>query len=131
MGVIAFITVVSMLVMYFAGGWALSLLYGRDLHGYEWSNALLMLAGGMVAVYTLFENVIIIYRHQHFSIVINIVSAVATVIIMPLFTKSGGVLGATLAYLAANTIRAIGYIACALYYMNKDKKNNQKIPARN
>ena len=111
--------------------WALSLLYGRDLHGYEWSNALLMLAGGMVAVYTLFENVIIIYRHQHFSIVINIVSAVATVIIMPLFTKSGGVLGATLAYLAANTIRAIGYIACALYYMNKDKKNNQKIPARN
>ena len=131
MGVIAFITVVSMLVMYFAGGWALSLLYGRDLHGYEWSNALLMLAGGMVAVYTLFENVIIIYRHQHFSIVINIVSAVATVIIMPLFTRSGGVLGATLAYLAANTIRAIGYIACALYYMNKDKKNNQKIPARN
>ena len=126
LGVVALITVVCMVVMYFAGGFALSLLYGRDLYGYEWSNALLMLAGGMVAVYTLFENVIIIYRHQHFSILINIVSAVLTVIIMPIFTKRGGIMGATLAYLIANTVRAIGYFVTALFYMIKEKKKAVK-----
>ncbi len=127
MGVITFITVVSMVVMYFAGGFFLSFIYGRDLYGYQWSNALLMLAGGMVAVYTLFENVIIIYRHQHFSIVINILSAVSTVIIMPVFTKHGGVFGATLAYLMANTLRALGYLGTALYYMIKDKRSSSQI----
>lgn len=124
-GVIAVITVVSMAIMYFAGGFALSLIYGRDLYGHEWTNAILMLAGGMVAVYTLFENIIIIYRHQHFSIVINILSAILTVIIMPVFTGYGGVLGASVAYLTANTFRAVGYFGIALYYMVKENKKNR------
>lgn len=125
-GVISLITVVSMVVMYFFGGFALTLIYGIDLYGYNTTNALLMLAGGMVSFYTLFENVIIIYRHQQFSIVINIVSAVFAAIVVPICTRQAGILGATVGYLLTNGVRALGYFLTALYYMIKEKKKSQK-----
>ncbi len=121
-GVIGAITVCSMLFMYFFGGFALSLIYGIDLYGYELENVLLMLAGGMVSIYTLFENVIIIYRHQQLSIAISLVSTAAAAVIVPVCTRSSGILGACAGYLIVNTVRAVGYIGMALYYMIRDKK---------
>ena len=124
-GIIALITLAAMAGMYFLGGFILSLIYGIDLSGYEWTNALLMLSGGLVAVYTLFENVIIIYRKQHFSIVINIISALAAVFIVPACTRYDGIMGASVGYLAVNAIRALGYYFTALFYMLKGKKKQQ------
>ncbi len=121
-GIIGAITVCSMLFMYFFGGFALSLIYGIDLYGYELENMLLMLAGGMVSIYTLFENVIIIYRHQQLSIAISLASTAAAAVIVPVCTRSSGILGACAGYLIVNTVRAVGYIGMALYYMIKDKK---------
>lgn len=119
------ITVIAMGVMYFFGGFILSLLYGIDLYGYKWTNLLLMFSGGLVAAYTLFENVIIIYRHQHMSIVINVVTAiVATFIVTPL-AKWGGIFGATVGYVIANVVRTLGYYIVALYYMLKEKKKSE------
>lgn len=123
--VIAIITAGSMAVMYFVGGWLLSIIYNTDLSGYQWTNALLMLAGGMVSIYTLYENVIIIYRHQHFSIVINVISSIVAFIVVPLCTRKSWILGATIGYLIANTVRAIGYYLTALYFMKKDKTKEQ------
>ncbi|MCM1307415.1 MAG: hypothetical protein NC223_02315 [Butyrivibrio sp.] len=121
--VIAAITAASMLFMYLLGGYVLSLIYGIDLHGYEAENVLLMLAGGMVSIYTLFENVIIIYRNQQLSIVISIVSVAAAAVVVPICTQSGGILGACAGYLAVNTLRAAGYIGMAVYYMAKEKRS--------
>ncbi len=125
-GVISLITIVSMLFMYFLGGFFLTLIYGMDLYGYKEANALLMLSGGLVSLYTLFENVIIIYRKQHFSIVINIISAIVAAVIVPICTKAGGITGATVGYLIANAARALGYYLTALYYMAKEKKHLAK-----
>jgi O-antigen/teichoic acid export membrane protein len=122
MGIIIGLSVVSMAGMYLVGSKLLSLIYGLDLSGYEWTNALLMLSGGLVAIYTLFENVIIIYRHQHASIFINIGTAVAAILIVPPMTISGGILGATIGYVIVNAVRALGYYLMALYYMIKDNK---------
>lgn len=121
-GVITVITVASMVFMYFFGGFALSLIYGIDLYGYEIENVLLMLAGGMVSIYTLFENVIIIYRHQQMSIIIIVISTVAAAVIVPICTRSSGIFGACLGYMIVNTLRALGYFIMALYYMIRDKK---------
>lgn len=122
MGIITGLTVVTMAGMYLVGSKLLSLIYGLDLSGYEWTNALLMLSGGLVAIYTLFENVIIIYRHQHASIFINIGTAAAAAVIVTPMTISGGILGATIGYVIVNGIRALGYYLMALYYMIKDNK---------
>ena len=122
MGIIIGLTLVSMAGMYLVGCKVLSMIYGLDLSGFEWTNVLLMLSGGLVATYTLFENVIIIYRHQHASIFINIGTAAAAAIIVPPMTISGGILGATIGYVIVNAIRAIGYYLMALYYMVKNKK---------
>lgn len=122
--VISVITAASMLFMFFFGGFALSLIYGIDLYGYEAENVMLMLAGGMVSIYTLFENVIIIYRNQQLSIIISIVSGAAAALIVPICTRSSGILGACAGYLIVNTVRAAGYIIMALYYMAKDKRSS-------
>ena len=125
LAVIAVITVASMVFMYFLGGFFLSIIYGTDLYGHEASNVILMLAGGFVSVYTLFENVIIIYRHQHISIVINVISSVAAAIIVPICTRYGGLVGATTGYLIATIVRALGYVAAALYFMRKERKSEE------
>ena len=107
-----------MVLMYFLGGFLLSFIYGTDLYGYETVNALLMFCGGLVAVYSLFENVVIIYRKQHFSIIINIVSTVAAAVIVPALTEWGFILGATIGFVIANAIRVMGYgilsLCCAI-----------------
>ncbi len=114
--IIALITAVSMAGMYFLGGKILSFIYGVDLDGYSLESTVLMLAGGMVAVYNLFENITIIYRHQHIGIVLNVVSGIIAMIVVPILTKVYGVMGASLGYLAVNTARAIMYAVVAWIY---------------
>lgn len=126
-GMIALITVVSMVFMYFFGGFFLSLLYGINLYGYDAVNASLMLSGGLVAFYTLYENVIIIYRQQHYSIFINVFSAIFAAIIVPIMTQKSGIEGATMGYLLANAVRALGYFVIAQYYMYQEKKKSVKV----
>lgn len=126
LGVISAMTVAAMAGMYFLGGTVLSFIYGIDLYGYEWTNLLLMLSGGLVAIYTLFENVIIIYRHQHASIFINIGTAVVSAIIVAPLAKWKGIFGATVGYVIANIVRSLGYYLMALYFMLKDKKKMEK-----
>ena len=109
-----------MIFMYFCGGFFLSLIYGTDLNGYEVVNALLMLSGGLVAVYSLFENVVIIYRKQHFSIIINIISTVVAAVVVPVMTNRGFIMGATVGFVIANAVRALGYVGLSLYCMAKE-----------
>ena len=122
-GVVAVITAVAMIFMYFFGGWLLSFIYGTDLYGYEAVNALLMLSGGLVAVYSLFENVVIIYRRQHFSIIINIISTLVAAVVVPIMTDKGFIFGATVGFVIANMVRAFGYVGLSVYCIIKEKKN--------
>ena len=117
MGVILVITVLAMVGIYFLGGWALSLIYGTDLHGYEFINVLLMLSGGLGAVYALFENVVTIYRKQQFSIIINVVAAVTAFVLVTVLTSRYYMLGATIGFVAANLVRTLGYIILAIICM--------------
>lgn len=120
LGVISVITVAAMIFMYFCGGFFLSLIYGTNLYGYEVVNAMLMLSGGLAAVYSLFENVVIIYRKQHFSIVINIISTVVAAVVVPLLTNYGFIMGATIGFVIANAVRALGYVGISAYCMIKE-----------
>ena len=117
MGVILVITVLAMVGIYFLGGWALSLIYGTDLHGYEVINVLLMLSGGLGAVYALFENVVTIYRKQQFSIIINVVAAVTAFVLVTVLTSRYYMLGATIGFVAANLVRTLGYVILAIICM--------------
>lgn len=117
MAVILVITVLAMVGIYFLGGWALSLIYGTDLHGYEVINVLLMLSGGLGAVYALFENVVTIYRKQQFSIIINVVAAVTALVLVTVLTSRYYMLGATIGFVAANLVRTLGYIILAIICM--------------
>ncbi len=124
LGVVLGITVVSMVFMYFLGGDFLTLIYGTDLHGYNVVNALLMLSGGLVAAYTLFENIIIIYRKQHFSIIINVIATIVAAIIVPIMTRNGFIMGATLGYVITNVVRTAGYLLLALICMCRQENIN-------
>lgn len=124
LGVVLGITAVAMVFMYFLGGSFLTLIYGTNLHGYSVVNALLMLSGGLVAAYTLFENIIIIYRKQHFSIIINVIATVVAVIIVPIMTRDGFIMGATLGYVITNVVRTVGYLILTLICMCKKEKIN-------
>lgn len=119
MGVITVITAGSMLFMYFIGHRILSLIYDLDLSEYRLCLALLMLSGGMVATYTLFENIVLIYRHQAVSIWINIFSAGVSLVCMTTAAREYGITGATVAYLAVNALRALGYFTAAVIYRPK------------
>ena len=121
--VVLVITTGAMTFMYFLGGYFLSFIYGTNLHGYNAVNALLMLSGGLVAAYTLFENIIIIYRKQHFSIIINVIATAVAIIIVPIMTREGFIMGATLGYVITNVVRTGGYLILALICMCK-KENN-------
>lgn len=117
MAVILVITVLAMAGIYFLGGWGLSLIYGTDLHGYEIINVLLMLSGGLGAVYALFENVVTIYRKQQFSIIINVLAAVTAFILVTVLTGKYYLLGATIGFVAANLVRTLGYVILAIICM--------------
>lgn len=117
MAVILVITVLAMVGIYFLGGWGLSLIYGVDLHGYEIINVLLMLSGGLGAVYALFENVVTIYRKQQFSIIINVLAAVTAFILVTVLTGKYYLLGATIGFVAANLVRTLGYVILAIICM--------------
>lgn len=121
-GVITGLTVLSMAGMFFLGGPVLTAIYGIDLYGHEWTNLLLMLSGGLVAVYTLYENVIIIYRKQNISIVINVVTAVVAAVIVTPLASWKGIYGATVGYVIANAVRAGGYYIVAKIFMIKGRK---------
>ena len=122
LGVITGLTVLSMAGMFFLGGPVLTAIYGIDLYGHEWTNLLLMLSGGLVAVYTLYENVIIIYRKQNISIVINVVTAVVAAVIVTPLASWKGIYGATVGYVIANAVRAGGYYIVAKIFMIKGRK---------
>ena len=121
--VVLVITTGAMTFMYFFGGYFLSFIYGTNLHGYNTVNALLMLSGGLVAAYTLFENIIIIYRKQHFSIIINVIATIVAIVIVPIMTREGFIMGATLGYVITNIVRTGGYLILALICMCK-KEND-------
>ncbi len=121
--VIGLITLSSMIAMYYLGGFFLTLIYGIDLHGYEMVNALLMLGGGLVAYYNLLENVIVVYRQQHYSIVINIIAAIFAAVVIPIMASKYQILGATLGYIMANGVRTLGYLIIAIFYMLKEKNS--------
>lgn len=108
-----------MAFMYVIGYRIISIIASLNLDDYRLCSALLMLSGGMVATYTLFENVVLIYRHQAASIWINIFSAVVSFAIMTTATRRFGITGATVAYLSVNALRAIGYFAAATYYSSR------------
>ncbi len=121
LGVVGVVTFAGMLFMYFFGGWFLSTIYGVDLYGYGIVNALLMFSGGLVAAYTLFENVVIIYRRQHFSIIINVLATIAAAVVVPILTNKGFILGASVGYVAANVVRTLGYVILSINCIIKGK----------
>ena len=122
LAVVGVVTLAGMIFMYFFGGWFLSTIYGVDLYGYEIVNALLMFSGGLVAAYTLFENVVIIYRRQHFSIIINVLATIAAAVIVPILTNRGFILGASIGYVIANLVRTLGYVILSVNCIIKDRR---------
>ena len=74
------------------------------------------------SVYTLYENVIIIYRKQNISIVINVVTAVVAAVIVTPLASWKGIYGATVGYVIANAVRAGGYYIVAKIFMIKGRK---------
>ena len=117
--VIASVTLIGMVGIYFLGGPVLSLIYGTNLYGYEIANVLLMLAGGMTAVYTLFENVLIIYGKQPSFMIINICAAILAAVLLPYCTIKGGITGAAVGYLLVGTVRALAYYGTAQFFTCK------------
>lgn len=121
-GIIIALMIIACVGMYFLGGFALSLIYGTDLHGYQSFHVVIMFAGAFSAWYELFECVIIIYRKQSFGLIASIFTSVVTLFIMPAIVGRYGLMGAAYGYLISNAIRAILYFAFSMLCMHRETK---------
>ena len=113
LGIIAGITLAACLFAYTLGGPVLSWLYGTDLTAYAPELTLLMAAGGFVAVETLYENIVTIYRGQKHTLWINPVTILSGSVLLIFLVRAFGIRGAAVGYLIMTALRAVGFAILA------------------
>ncbi len=105
--VAAGVTLLAVLVAYTIGTLVLGWLYQTDLSAYRWELVLLMLAGGFVALQTLLENMLTIFRGQKLATVANVPAIALGCVATWLLVKQYGITGAVYGYLITAVLRAI------------------------
>lgn len=121
---IAVITAVCIGGAYVLGIPVLSFLYGLDLKEYRLSLCILLLGGGFSAMYQMFQNAIVIMRHQYACLAGCAVTALAAVVLIPFLVKVAGIGGACAGYLFLMALLSGIYFVMTLVFFHK--KNSKK-----
>lgn len=101
----------------------LSFLYGLDLQEYRISLCILLLGGGFSALYQMFQNAIVIMRHQYACLAGCMVTAAVAIALIPRLVRMGGLEGACRGYLFLMILLSGIYLVMTVLYY---RKNNQE-----
>lgn len=123
-GILAF-TGVAMIAAWLLGIPVLSFLYAIDLNAYTWDLALVMVAGGLSALMTFGNNVLVVIRKQSVLIPISVVSFVFSIILVPMIVDQYAVRGAIIAYGMSIGLIVVLYMAVIVYVISKSKRDGE------
>lgn len=101
------VTALAVVVAYTIGTPVLGWFYQTDLSMYRMELVILMLAGGFVAIQTLLENMLTIFRGQKLATVANVPSIALGCVATWLLVKNYGITGAVYGYLITAGLRAL------------------------
>lgn len=121
-GILA-VTGVAMVVAWLLGIPVLSFLYAIDLDEYKWDLVFVMVAGGLSALMTFGNNVLVVIRKQSVLIPISIISFVFSIVFVPMIVNKYAVRGAVIAYGMSIGLIVILYTVVIVYSITKEKRN--------
>ncbi len=116
------ITGACLVVGYFLGIPVLSWFYGVDLVGYRGVLMILLVAGGVSALYNVFYYCITIMRRQYMLLVGYGFVALLALIIMPGMVQKAGIQGAAWGYLGLMIVMNAVFAMILGYYLYRIKK---------
>lgn len=119
--VIVVLAAVITLFGVFIGLWLLGLLYGLELSDYTAHFTILLVGGGLSALYTYMECCLTVMRRQKALLPLGCVVAVAALAASGPLVGRHGLLGACESYLLLMVIAALGAVALFAWYYTRDK----------
>lgn len=123
---IAAITALCIGGAYVLGIPVLSFLYGLDLKEYRRSLCILLLGGGFSALYQMFQNAIVIMRHQYACLAGCAVTAASAAVLIPLLVRYAGIEGACAGYLFLMVLLSGIYFIMTVIYFRKKKCKSKR-----
>jgi len=118
------LTGIAVIGAYLLGIPILSIIYALDLSTYKSALVVLMQGGGIGAAGTLIYYCTTVIRCQKYLLVGHILSAVAAFILSPIFVRSNGILGASVAYTSAILIRFICFFIIFIICYRSEKRKH-------
>ncbi len=113
---VALITAGGLSGTYFLGTALLSRIFGLDLHGFRLELCLLMGGGSLMAVYQIFQFVLVIMRHLTACVVGIALTAALTLLITPPLVARHGLVGASWSYFIAMSVMAAVALLTTVFY---------------
>lgn len=108
----------------FAGLWLLGLLYGLELSDYTTLFVILLVGGGLSALYSYMECCLTIMRRQRALLALGSVVAVTALATSRPLVSQYGMAGACWSYLLLMLIEACGSTAVFVWYYKQERRSN-------
>ena len=118
--IIAGLTIIAIIGAWFLGTIILTLVFGIDLNPYRIELCLMLVGGGFMALYQLFQYGIIIMRHQIMCLIGSIITAVLTWFFTPALTKTYGIMGATISFVISMALMSVILFILNWYFLRKE-----------
>lgn len=106
---------------YLLGTQVLGIVYGKSVSEFRFQLLLLLLAGGISTIATLFDNVLTLMRKQIYSTFSYVVSILSVVFISDLFVVKYKMTGAAIVFMISMIVLLIAEISVFLYNLKKEK----------
>lgn len=118
------LTICCLVGAYLLGTQVLSIVYGFDLTSFKLELCIMLIGGSCTAMYQVFQNIIIVMRHQIVCLVGCIITSIITVIITPLFVSHMQIMGGAVSYLCSMLTMSIIYGIFMFYFLIKESRES-------
>ena len=111
-GLIGGLTLGCSVMAFWLGIPVLDMIYNKELSQYKGSLVVIVLAGGILAMYQLYYYILVIMRMQCRIMVIYIIGLVVSVLLTITMIDGVGIKGAAVSFLISQVSILVGYIVC-------------------
>ncbi len=118
--VILGLTAVCVIGCYLLGTQVLSLVYGFDLTSYKVELCIMVIGGSFTALYQVFQNIIIVMRHQYVCLVGCIITTLVTLVESPLLVSKYSIMGGAVGYVISMSLMALIYGFFMIWIFKKE-----------
>ncbi len=122
--IVILIGVFGLIAARFVGIPVLSFCFGFDLGNNANALCVLLIAGMLLALYQIFQLILIVIRKQAWCILGIVASAVAAFFSSSLFVKEYGIIGGAFSYLLSMAILLIIFAILSITFLQRSKKDD-------